>query len=138
MTANMVVREVKNPSKRTGTSQKTGKQWNMAEVIVDDGKVVTVFGHPQVGQEVADLSYDDKYQSWNGKLVFSKDRKDMSEPSNVQHNEVMGALRRVFAKLEEVEQKLNDIAVPSDIPDQINLDDIPFGDPSDTSASTSK
>lgn len=110
----MQVVEIVNPSVKTGEGQYG--QWNIASVKVDDGKVVQVFGWPQVGQAVESVEYDQKYNSWKGKLVKGVSqapqgdtRKDMSNPANVQSNEVLDGMRRVYSKLLEVEQKLDDV-----------------------------
>lgn len=106
--------EIVNPSKKTGEGQYG--QWNIAEVKLEDNKVVSVFGWPQVGQEVEGIEYDQKYNSWKGKLVKGGSQpagnapvKDMSNPANVQSNEVVDGMRRIYAKLLEIENKLDDV-----------------------------
>jgi hypothetical protein len=110
----MQVVEIVNPSKKTGQGQYG--QWNIAEVKLEDNKVVSVFGYPQLGQEVESLEFDQKYNSWKGKLVKGTSQapqaaplKDMSNPANVQSNEVLDGVRKVYAKLLEIEGKLDDV-----------------------------
>jgi len=109
----MQIIEIVNPSKRTGEGQYG--QWNIAEVKLEDNKVVSVFGWPQIGQQVESLEFDQKYNSWKAKLVKGGSQtpqaaplKDMSNPANVQSNEVLDGMRRVYSKLLEIENKLDD------------------------------
>ena len=130
-----IVKEVVNPSKKTGEG-KFGT-WNLAVVRLEDGREVSVFGTPYVGQGVDNLEQNE--YGWNGKLVKGHvssqgpQVKDMSQPANVQSNEVLDALRKLYALNVDMNKKLDKlmfddvVSNPSDDSDEpVDTSKIPF------------
>lgn len=91
-----VVKEIVEPRFRSGVSQKTGKEWYIHRISLNSGKVAQTFDDVEPGDTVK-MTYNEEYKSWNA----AKPRK-----ADTQHEEIMDALKKLYAKLLEIEKKL--------------------------------
>lgn len=75
--------QILNPAFKTGVSQKTGKQWTIAQVNTDLNHVTTVFAPVNIGDEI-ETTWSDQYGEWKAQKVDKK------------QNAVLDALRAVY------------------------------------------
>lgn len=117
-------------------------EWVMYSVILENGTKLNVFGPVKVGDIVYELKQDPQYHSWQGKVkpagstIAPNNVPDMSQPTNAQ---IMDAVRKTYALLQDVKKKLDDElgetekplsyedVVPDDIDGEpIDIINIPF------------
>ncbi len=80
---------------KSGVSAKTGKEWSLSKYKASNGIDFSSFDKLEIG-DVIRLEKNGEY--WNG----AKPRKQDN-----QHDEIMDAIRRVYGKLIEMENKLD-------------------------------
>ena len=93
---------------KEGTNDKTGKDWKLYEVECegdDDMDKFTTFNgmyENSEGQQFQDnFEYNTQYKKWET-ISASKAEK------NSQHEELLNGLRKIFEKLNEIENKINE------------------------------
>lgn len=103
-----------------GKSAKTGKDWSMSRVELQNGESVFIFNPIDIGDQVEAVQ-DGEYKNW---------RKKRADPK---HDEIMKALREIYKLLTDGSPKQE--AKPAPTVDKVqpvvdgeavSLDDIPF------------
>lgn len=96
--------------------------WTMFTCILDNGIKLNLFGPVKEGDIVFDLTKDEKFGSWSGKVKKAGDAhypnnpdtvRNMSEPTNAQ---LMEATRKTYALLLEVHKLLKGVSDPNEVP----------------------
>lgn len=77
---------------KSGVSEKTGKAWSLSKYESSNGIEFSAFDKLEIG-DVVHLEQNGQY--WNGRKP---------KPSDTQHEEVMTALKKTYAKLLEIEK----------------------------------
>ena len=75
--------EIIEPVFKSGSSDKG--PWSLAKVVAEDGNQVTVFNPVVVGDQI-EMTWNDKYKNWSGKVVKEKQRAQAE--SNVLLNKI--------------------------------------------------
>lgn len=82
---------------KTGYSEKTKKDWSLSKYKASNGVEFSCFDHLEIGDVVV-LEKNGEY--WNGRKPKQSDK---------QHEELMNALKKTYAKLLETEKKIDQI-----------------------------
>lgn len=119
-----------NPNFKTGISEKTGKQWTLRQIQLEDGRLASGFDEVADGEEV-ELTQKGEY--WNYKRVTqaTRDTDTLRTEMSMLRSELLEAVRAVESK---VDQLLGiDAGLPSNTPENVpedptdkDLSDVPF------------
>ena len=99
--------QVKSVSiKKQGTNEKTGKDWTLYIVKCDDPEMKEFstfnpdYANSEGQQMNSNFEFNEKYKNWQEVSAAQAEATD-------KHQEIMGALRTLFEKLETIEEGMN-------------------------------
>ena len=112
--------EIIEPVFKSGSSDKG--PWSLAKVVAEDGNQVTVFNPVVVGDQI-EMTWNDKYKNWSGKVVKEKQRAQAE--SNVLLNKIYEQNSEILRLLKENRRDSFDNRVdPTSLRDEV-VEDIP-------------
>lgn len=134
------VEKTLNKQWKTGHSDKTGKDWVMQQIQLEDGRTATGFDDVADGEEV-ELSQRGEYWNYKKLTQQTRDNETIRTELSMLRNDLMAALGRVEHKLEVLVQedmkeqfkpateplKQPDVVLPEDEPlTAEDMKDLPF------------
>ena len=97
---------------KTGTNEKTGKDWTLYKIFCEGDPEMTEFStfNPDYreGQQMrGTFQYNEKFKNW-------QEISPAQAKENEKHDEIMAGLRYVFEKLNAIEEKLAPTQKPTE------------------------